>query len=512
MKIVKLFAFIFCLIAFERTKAQAFLVGDTSCNFVPLHYQINPFSNIPQTSGGFTYTTTYTVDVDGDLTSDFKFNWDVNGYNGGSGTNHTCNLKLTSPSNYEFVCLTTPSNCNSLQVENLANFSAISSNLNWSLITVNKLIYSYCLGFANGCQGVGCGYYFPYGPTNLRIGFRKILTNDTIYGWLYLKTASQHDEVVSYGFRHTINANTVTPVFTSATTSICLGASLSFTASPSGGSFFGNGVSGNTFNSSLTGAGVHTVYYSKNCSTSSLNVTVSSNPIPTLAITNSLTSVCYGDSIVLNGLPASGTFFGPGITGNIFHSSVTGIGPKTISYSDTNSIGCSNTITLNINVVTGPSITITSSFTNSSCPGQPVTLAANGVSNYTWSTGSTSQSITVTPTVNTTYSVIGAFATGSCQSSTASFTQNVSLSACVGIKEIKKENEYLQIFPNPNSGEFEIKGIKEETIYISNELGQTITTVNLNAENNFSYKIIDLSSGLYFVGNKFAKQKIVVIK
>ena len=59
---------------------------------------------------------------------------------------------------------------------------------------------------------------------------------------------------------------------------------------------------------------------------------------------------------------------------------------------------------------------------------------------------------------------------------------------------------------------FEIKGIKEETIFISNELGQLIETKNLARENNYSVKLNDLQNGIYFVGNKFYRQKVVVIK
>ncbi len=93
-------------------------------------------------------------------------------------------------------------------------------------------------------------------------------------------------------------------------------------------------------------------------------------------------------------------------------------------------------------------------------------------------------------------------------SSSITFTVN----SCVGIHEIKNINSVFSIFPNPNSGEFEIKGVKEETIFISNELGQLIETKNLNAQNNYSVKINNLQNGIYFVGNAFSRQKIVVIK
>lgn len=70
----------------------------------------------------------------------------------------------------------------------------------------------------------------------------------------------------------------------------------------------------------------------------------------------------------------------------------------------------------------------------------------------------------------------------------------------------------MVFFPNPSEGELEIKGIKEEAVFISNELGQLIVTKNLNKENNYSVKLDNLQSGVYFVGNKYYRQKVVVIK
>lgn len=70
----------------------------------------------------------------------------------------------------------------------------------------------------------------------------------------------------------------------------------------------------------------------------------------------------------------------------------------------------------------------------------------------------------------------------------------------------------VSLFPNPNSGEFEIKGIKDETIFITNELGQLIATKDLTQENNYTVKLNNLHSGVYFVGNNLSRQKVVVIK
>lgn len=81
-----------------------------------------------------------------------------------------------------------------------------------------------------------------------------------------------------------------------------------------------------------------------------------------------------------------------------------------------------------------------------------------------------------------------------------------------GIANEITDNPSYKLFPNPNNGEFEIRSQSEENIYIINELGQTIRTIKLSRENNYSAQISDLSSGIYFIIGKFYKQKMIVTK
>jgi hypothetical protein len=57
---------------------------------------------------------------------------------------------------------------------------------------------------------------------------------------------------------------------------------------------------------------------------------------------------------------------------------------------------------------------------SSLCAGSSATLSATGATSYTWSTGATGSSLVVTPTVSTSYSVIGAI--GTCTGSSSNFT------------------------------------------------------------------------------------------
>lgn len=74
----------------------------------------------------------------------------------------------------------------------------------------------------------------------------------------------------------------------------------------------------------------------------------------------------------------------------------------TVTGTDLN--GCVNTFTTQVTMSTAPVITVNST---TICSGATGTLTASGVSTYTWSTGSNSNSVTANPTAATVYTVSG---------------------------------------------------------------------------------------------------------
>jgi GH25 family lysozyme M1 (1,4-beta-N-acetylmuramidase) len=74
----------------------------------------------------------------------------------------------------------------------------------------------------------------------------------------------------------------------------------------------------------------------------------------------------------------------------------------------------------------------------------------------------------------------------------------------------------LVVYPNPNDGSFKVISKLEGTYLLSNELGETVSEVKLNTENNFSSTINDLSNGVYFLTgferNNVVRKKVVVAK
>jgi hypothetical protein len=84
-------------------------------------------------------------------------------------------------------------------------------------------------------------------------------------------------------------------------------------------------------------------------------------------------------------------------------------------------------------------------------------------------------------------------------------------SLATSVQQLDASTQF-NVYPNPNNGEFTIQSKMADVVNITNELGQIIETIELNQQNNFSYKVSQLSSGIYFLVGKTIKQKVVVTK
>ncbi|MGD1841583.1 MAG: hypothetical protein ACFB0B_11910 [Thermonemataceae bacterium] len=155
---------------------------------------------------------------------------------------------------------------------------------------------------------------------------------------------------------------TPTVSFTLPFNEICVSAApLALTASPSGGSFSGNGVSGSSFNPSAAGVGTHTLTYSyteNNC-TVTQDRTIEVFADPTLSISGLLSDICVGSSpFTVTVVPTGGTLSGPGISGNTFDPIAAGVGTHTITY-EYEQFNCTYTITETVAVRNGAAVSIT---------------------------------------------------------------------------------------------------------------------------------------------------------
>jgi hypothetical protein len=172
-------------------------------------------------------------------------------------------------------------------------------------------------------------------------------------------------------------------------------------------------------------------------------VTVNNNPIPTVAIAASPAAVCIGSS---SNLTASGadtyTWNTAASLSATAGTNVTAIPTAATTYTvtGTTTAGCSSTSTLLLTVNALP--TVTAAVTPSLlCVGNSATLTGNGAVTYSWSNGGTAQSITESPTTNTTYTVTGTDA-NSC-TKTTSVAVNVTSSSALAYYSFQTANPFL---------------------------------------------------------------------
>jgi hypothetical protein len=272
------------------------------------------------------------------------------------------------------------------------------------------------------------------------------------------------------------------PIVTVNSGTICSGNT--FTISPSGASFYsysgGSNMVNPTLNISYTVTGTNAV----GCiSTAVSNVTV----LPTPIVSVNGGSVCIGNTFSITPSGASSYTFSGG-TANVNPTVTTNY---TVTGASSN--GCSNKAVSS--VIVYPLPTLVAGSTNSiTCPGQLAILSVNGANSYTWSNGSQLSTIGVSPTITTTYSVIGTSIYG-CQNS-ASTTQSVA--PCVGLNELVANNTIFNLYPNPTNGLFYVELASSVKITITNTLGE-IVFEELMEVGKHQLSIQDQASGMYFI-------------
>lgn len=215
-----------------------------------------------------------------------------------------------------------------------------------------------------------------------------------------------------------INVNTLPPsvTVTAAQTSICLGASTSFTAiGASTYSWSGGIINGQAFSPTTTTN--YTLVSGNGCGTvsSTHSILVSQLPITMVA---SPTIVCEGSisNLTASAAASSYSWLPTNQTGSTVVVAPQATTIYTVSASDGTCIG---TQTIQLTTKTTPSISISNSVVTI-CQGASTSFTASGAGvngSYSWAPGgSTNANVTVSPITNTVYTVIGTNVLG-CSSS-----------------------------------------------------------------------------------------------
>jgi hypothetical protein len=303
---------------------------------------------------------------------------------------------------------------------------------------------------------------------------------------------------ISSGFATSNVTVNTTPTVSMASGTICPGGS--FTLSASGASTY-------TYSSGpVVSPAVTTTYSAVGSSTAGCNsssttavVTVTNNLVVSITGTN---TICSGQSVNLTANGAS-TY-----TWNTTATTTT-IAPTPTANTTYSIIGasgsCSNSALFTVTVNPTPTIT---AFSNNPvlCLGSGLVaiLTASGATNYVWTPGGPGTSITVSPSVTTTYTINGTSANGC--TSTAVFTQTVT--DCTGLTTITSNNIEVSVYPNPFSSIITISSNSKTGIEVFNILGTKVysTTIEIGKTE------IDLSNqskGIYFMKIGSVTKKII---
>lgn len=195
---------------------------------------------------------------------------------------------------------------------------------------------------------------------------------------------------------------------------ICKNVTTQLNANATGGTSYSYSWSSNPagFTSTLqsptvspTTTTTYTITVTSNSNTATSSVVVSVNPLPA-ANAGSDTQICYGASTQLSAAGGSSYSWSPttGLNASTIANPIASpVSSITYTVVVTNANGC--TASDNVIVTVNPLPTANAGADVTINSGQSTTLTATGGSNYAWSNGQNTTSITVSPTTTTTYSV-----------------------------------------------------------------------------------------------------------
>ncbi|MNJ84208.1 Pregnancy-associated plasma protein-A [compost metagenome] len=241
-------------------------------------------------------------------------------------------------------------NGNNLYIDNI-NVTGVSGTPPTPVASFSATGTSVCAGqsvtYTSTSTGSPTSYSwsFPGGTPSSSTSASQVVTYPTAgtYNVSLTATNAGGSNVANQSNYITVNAVPSAPTITaSGATTFCQGSSVTLTSSAGSGNTWSNSSSGTSVSVSNSGTYTVTQTVASCTSLASNSITVTVNPNPSVTFGN-LPVVCVFDSpITLNqGNPSGGSYSGTGVSGNQFNPSVPGIGSTTITYSYTNSNGCS---------------------------------------------------------------------------------------------------------------------------------------------------------------------------
>ena len=154
---------------------------------------------------------------------------------------------------------------------------------------------------------------------------------------------------------------------------------------------------------------------------------------------------------------------------------------------------CVETATLQINVLSNPTVTAASD-RSLICLGESTTLTAGGALSYTFNPGGSGNTLIISPTITTSYTLTGMSA-NNC-SGTALITESVDVCMSVKNEGLTMKDSGLKIWPNPTHGILNLQLDTESEIIILDAMGQIVYAAKLQEGLN-QINLEYLAKGMY---------------
>ncbi len=377
-----------------------------------------------------------------------------------------------------------------------------SNNATTTSITVNPTIgttYTVTVTNGNGCSDTATTTVNPLSPPVASVSGNNTIcagqpttltaSGGASYSWNTGATASSisvsptsnttYSVIVSSGSCSdtTSIAVTVNPSpnanINTASTSICSGQSATLTASGGGTYSWSTGVTTNPIIVSPTTNSSYSVVVSNGSCTSFSSVSLTVNSPVTAGINATSTTICSGKNVTITASGGGNYSWNTGVSTNPII-----VAPSAgTTYSVIVSNGsCADTASVNISVNTSPTASV-SATSNSICTGQSATLSASGGGNYSWSTGTTANPITVAPTINSSYTVMVISANGCTATATSAVLVTPTPSATVSANSTICAGDLISLTAGGG------------TTYLWNPGGQTSTSILVSPSASANYTV-----------------------
>ena len=310
----------------------------------------------------------------------------------GGQTTSSVTVSPTATTNYS-VIVTNPSGCKDTASTSITVTPMINPTVNPAVI---------CAGDSAIITASG-GNSYSWSTGNTTSSITVSPTTTTSYTVLVTAGSCTATAVA------TVTVTTSITAVINGNNSICFGNSVTLAASGGTTYSWSTGATSATIIVTPASSSTYSVIVSSGTCADSTSITVTVNPLPTAVVSPNVT-ICSGNFTTLTA--SGGTSFSWS-TGSIFPS--IGVNPATttgytVQVTDAN--GCTDTASVLVTVNPGPAAAVTGN--TLLCLGETATLNASGGTGYSWNTGATTGSISVTPpsTGSTTYTVIVTDASG----------------------------------------------------------------------------------------------------